>query len=261
MDLGLKGKTALVTGASEGIGAGIAQRLAGEGVRVAICARSEDKLRKKAAEITQATGVEVVPIVTDLGSRAGCDGAVAQAAERLGGIDILVNNAGASAFGPFVDLPDQAFVDAINGKLLAYIRCIKAAVPHMQKRGRGAILNITGTTQQAYRLHTAGSICNAPLRMLSKSLSIELAPLKIRVNSIAPAPIWTERTERMQQAKSKATGKPLEQIVKELTASVPLGRLGHPDDIAYAACFLCSDRAGFISGAAVAIDGASTPVW
>jgi NAD(P)-dependent dehydrogenase (short-subunit alcohol dehydrogenase family) len=153
MDLGLNGKTALVTGASEGIGMAIARKLAEEGVRVAICARTASKLKDTAAEITQATGIDIVPIPSDLRSLSGCQDFVEQGAERLGGIDILVNNAGASAFGAFVDLPDEAFVGAINGKLLGYIRCAKAAIPHMQRRGGGAIVNITGTTQQAVPLH------------------------------------------------------------------------------------------------------------
>src|ERR1700752_4046154 len=112
MDLGLTGKTALVTGASEGIGMSIARKLSEEGVRVAICARTEVKLKDAAAEISRATGLDVAPITADLRSLAGCQGFVEQAAQRLGGVDILVNNAGASAFGPFVDLPDDAFVDA-----------------------------------------------------------------------------------------------------------------------------------------------------
>ena len=140
MDLGLKGKIALVTGASEGIGRGIAQKLAEEGVQVAICARTASRLQETAAAITHATGMEIVPIPADLRTLAGCQSFVEQAATRLGGIDILVNNAGASAFGAFVDLPDEAFVDAIHGKLLGYIRCTKAAIPHMQRRGGGAIV-------------------------------------------------------------------------------------------------------------------------
>jgi 3-oxoacyl-[acyl-carrier protein] reductase len=117
MDLGLKGKTALVTGASEGIGRAIAQKLAEEGVRVAICARTASKLQETAEAIVRDTGMEIVPIPADLRSLAGCEAFVEQAAARLGGIDILVNNAGASAFGAFMDLPDDAFVDAIK-KLL-----------------------------------------------------------------------------------------------------------------------------------------------
>src|SRR5215831_1530405 len=179
MELGLKGKTALVTGASEGIGMAVARKLSEEGVRVAICARTESKLKATAEEISRASGSDVVPITADLRSLAGGAGFVDEAAKRLGGIDILVNNAGASAFGPFVDLPDEAFVDAINGKLLGYIRCAKAAVPHMRRRGGGVIINITGTTQQAIPLHTPGSACNAAIRMFSKELSMELGPLNI----------------------------------------------------------------------------------
>src|SRR2546428_10033 len=113
MDLGLKGKMALVTGVSEGIGMAIARKRAEEGVSVAICARTEAKLKETAAEIARGTGMEIVPIPADLRSLAGCQGFVEQAAKRLGGVDILVNNAGASAFGAFVDVPDDAFVDAV----------------------------------------------------------------------------------------------------------------------------------------------------
>src|SRR5690349_11434365 len=161
MHLGLEGKCALVTGGSEGIGMAIAHKLAGEGAGVAICARTESKLKETAAEISGATGREVVPIPADLRTLEGCQGFVEQAVAGLGGVDILINNAGASAFGAFVDLPDEAFVDAINGKLLGYIRCARAVIPHMRRRGGGAIVNITGTTQQAIPLHTPGSACNA----------------------------------------------------------------------------------------------------
>src|SRR3989442_3704829 len=185
MELGLKGKAALVTGASEGIGSAVARKLADEGVRVAICARTESKLKDTAAEIARATGMQIVPIAADLRTLDGCRGFVDQAAERLGGVDILVNNAGASTFGPFVDLPDEAFVDAINGKLLGYIRCARAVIPHMERRGGGNIVNITGTPHQAVALHTPGSACHAAVPMLSNDLSIELVPLNIRVHRVS----------------------------------------------------------------------------
>ena len=260
MELGLKGKSALVTGASEGIGKAIARKLADEGMRVAVCARTEATLKEAAGEIARATGSTVVPIPADLRSLAGCQGFVAQAAERLGGVDILVNNAGASAFGPFVDLPDEAFVDAINGKLLGYIRCARAVIPHMERRGGGSIVNITGTTQQAVALHTPGSACNAAIRMFSKELSMELGPLNIRVNSVAPGRIQTARADRLLQANAAARGASPEIILGELVKTIPSGRVGTVDDVADAVCFLVSERATYVNGAALVVDGSKSVV-
>jgi 3-oxoacyl-[acyl-carrier protein] reductase len=260
MDLGLKGRLALVTGASEGIGSAIARKLAEEGARVAICARTESTLKDTAAAITRTTGQEIVSIPADLRSLDGCRAVVQQAAENLGGLDILVNNAGASAFGPFVDLPDEAFVDAINGKLLGYIRCAKAAVPHMRRRGGGVIVNITGTTQQAIPLHTPGSACNAAIRMFSKELSMELGPLNIRVNSVAPGRIQTARADRLLEATAAAQGTTPEAVLSQLVKTIPSGRLGTTDDIADAVCFLVSERATYINGAALVVDGSKSVV-
>ena len=260
MDLGLKGRLALVTGASEGIGSAIARKLAEEGAHVAICARTESTLKDTAAAITRTTGQEIVSIPADLRSLDGCRAVVQQAAENLGGLDILVNNAGASAFGPFVDLPDEAFVDAINGKLLGYIRCAKAAVPHMRRRGGGVIVNITGTTQQAIPLHTPGSACNAAIRMFSKELSMELGPLNIRVNSVAPGRIQTARAERLLEATAAAQGTTPETVLSQLVKTIPSGRLGTTDDIADAVCFLVSERATYINGAALVVDGSKSVV-
>ena len=260
MDLGLKGKTALVTGASEGIGSAVARRLADEGVRVAICARTEAMLNATAAQIAKATGMDIVPIPADLRTLAGCQGVVAQAAERLGGLDILVNNAGASAFGAFVDQPDDAFDDAINGKLLGYIRCAKAVIPHMQRRGGGTIVNITGATQQAVPLHTPGSACNAAIRMFSKELSMELGPLNIRVNSVAPGRIQTARSDRLLETTAAAQGTSPDVILSQLIKTIPSGRVGTIDDIGDAVCFLVSERASYINGAALVIDGSKSLV-
>jgi NAD(P)-dependent dehydrogenase (short-subunit alcohol dehydrogenase family) len=260
MDLGLKGKLALVTGASEGIGSAVARKLAEEGVRVAICARTESTLKDTAAAIARTTGMDIVPIPADLRTLDGCRTVVERAAEALGGLDILVNNAGASAFGPFVDLPDEAFVDAINGKLLGYIRCAKAAIPHMRRRGGGVIVNITGTTQQAIPLHTPGSACNAALRMFSKELSMELGPLNIRVNSLAPGRIQTARADRLLEATAAAQGTTPEVILGQLVKTIPSGRVGATDDIADAVCFLVSERATYINGAALVVDGSKSVV-
>jgi 3-oxoacyl-[acyl-carrier protein] reductase len=260
MELGLEGKTALVTGASEGIGAAIARKLADEGVRVAICARTEATLKATAAEIAKATGMEIVPIPADLRTLAGCQGFVAEAADRLGGVDILVNNAGASGFGPFVDLPDDAWTDAIDGKLLGYVRCARAVVPHMRQRGGGVIVNITGTTQQAVPLHTPGSACNAAIRMFSKELSMELGPLNIRVNSVAPGRIQTARADRLLETTAAAQGTTPDVLLGQLVKTIPSGRIGTGDDIADAVCFVVSDRATYVNGAALVIDGSKSLV-
>jgi NAD(P)-dependent dehydrogenase (short-subunit alcohol dehydrogenase family) len=204
--------------------------------------------------------MEVIAIPADLRTLAGCEGFVARAAERLGGVDILVNNAGASAFGPFVDLPDEAFVDAINGKLLGYIRCARAVIPHMRRRGGGNIVNITGTTQQAIAFHTPGSACNAAVRMFSKELSMELGPLGIRVNSVAPGRIQTARADRLLEATAAAQHTSPEAVLADLVKTIPSGRVGTPDDIADAVCFLVSARATYVNGAALVVDGSKSPV-
>ena len=260
MDLGLDGKLALVTGASEGIGEAVAEGLAREGCDVAICARSEDKLRATADRIGQATGRRIHAVPADMRTLGGCEGFVTAAADKLGGVDILINNAGASAFGAFVDLPDDAFVDAIEGKLLGYIRCARAAIPYMRQRGGGNILNITGATQQAVPLHTPGSACNAAVRMFSKELSMELGPMSIRVNSLGPGRIQTARADRLLEANAAERGVSEEEILSDLVGTIPSGRLGAVEDIADAVCFLVSDRATYVNGSALVIDGSKSLV-
>src|SRR5262245_38981140 len=204
--------------------------------------------------------MDVAPIPADLRTLDGCERFVERAAAQLGGIDILVNNAGASAFGPFVDLPDDAFVDAINGKLLGYIRCARAAIPHMRRRAGGVIVNITGTTQQAVPLHTPGSACNAAIRMFSKELSMELGPFHIRVNSVAPGRIQTARADRLLEATAEARGTSPAAVLSELVKSIPSGRVGAVDDVADAVCFLVSERASYVNGAALVVDGSKSLV-
>jgi NAD(P)-dependent dehydrogenase (short-subunit alcohol dehydrogenase family) len=260
MDLGIEGRIALVTGASEGIGEGVAQALAAEGARVAICARTASKLEATAERIARETRAEIVAIPADMRTLEGCEGFVNEAAERLGGIDILVNNAGASAFGAFLDLPDEAFVDAIDGKLHGYIRCTREAIPHMRKRGAGVIVNITGATQQAVPLHTPGSACNAAVRMFSKELSMELGPMGIRVNSLAPGRIQTARSDGLLEASAAAQGTTTEAILSDLVGTIPSNRMGTVADIADAVCFLVSKRATYVNGSALVVDGSKSLV-
>jgi len=253
MDLGLTDKAVVVTGASAGIGAGIARAFAAEGARVVICARRSEPLEAMAADIAAATEATVIPIVAG-------ETFIAAAQARLGRIDVLVNNAGAAPMKPFVDMPDAEFVAALEGKLLATVRCCRAAIPHLRAAGGGVILNITGATLQGVPLHAAGGSANAAIRMFSKVLSQELAPDRIRVNSIGPGRIRTERVAHTFAAEALASGRSPQAVEAATVAGIPVGRLGEPDDIGSLACYLASDLAGYINGAAVPVDGGKAPL-
>src|SRR5262249_37062491 len=138
--------------------------------------------------------------------------------------------------------------------------CARAVVSHMRRRGGGSIVNITGTTQQAVALHTPGSACNAAIRMFSKELSIELGPLGIRVNSLAPGRIQTARAPRLLEATAPARGVSTDSAEAELVRTIPSGRLGSIEDIGDAVCFLVSERAGYVNGAALVVDGSKSLV-
>ena len=205
-----------------------------------------------AANSLSETGSNVFAIPAGMRSLEGSESFVEAAAERLGGVDILINNAGVSAFGAFIDLPDDAFVDAINGKLFGYIRCARAAIPYMQKRVAGNILNITGATQQAIPLQTPGSTCNAAVRMFSKELSMELGPMNIRVNSLGPGYIQTARADQLLKANAETQGISEAEVLSGLVSTVA--------DIADAVCFLVSERATYVNGSALVIDGSESLV-
>jgi NAD(P)-dependent dehydrogenase (short-subunit alcohol dehydrogenase family) len=130
----------------------------------------------------------------------------------------------------------------------------------MQRRGGGVIINVTGATQQAVPLHTPGSACNAAIRMFSKELSIELGPLGIRVNSVAPGRIQTARSDRLLEVTAATQGRPLEAVLSQLVSTIPSGRMGTVDDVADAVCFLVSVRATYVNGAALVVDGSKSLV-
>ena len=256
----LEGRVALVTGASAGIGAAIASALAREGASLGLCARSPKRLDATAQRIRAHSGHRVEAITADLSTLEGCESFVHEALKRLGRIDILVNNVGSAPLSPFTEMSDQVFVDAFNGKFFAAVRCTRAVISSMRSQGGGSIVNITGATQQAVPLHSAGGSANAALRLLSKTLSVELAPWKIRVNSVAPGRIRTERLERVLDAEAAAAGLTRDNLEARVTGTIPAGRLGTPDDVAQLVCFLVSDAASYINGAALTVDGGKSPI-
>src|SRR5215208_612793 len=197
MDLELKGKTAIVTGGSRGIGKAIARELAREGVDVVIAARSADALRQTAAELAEATGQKIVPVVVDTSSDASVKAMVDQAASALGRIDILVNCAaqpGGQAPPPkLAEITDDAFYSDVNVKVMGYLRCAREVAPYMIRQGWGRIINISGLAARSTG-STIGSIRNVAVVAMSKNLADELGPKGINVTVVHPSLTRTERT-------------------------------------------------------------------
>jgi 3-oxoacyl-[acyl-carrier protein] reductase len=256
MDLGLHDKIALVTAASKGLGKAVALRLAQEGAHVAICARNEEKLYKTAAEIKTATGVEVLPVPADVSDPAAADALVKATVERLGRIDVLITNAGGPPPGQFLDLTPADWETATRMTLMSAVRLCYAVVPLMKEQGEGSILAMTSVS---VKQPLPNLILSNSLRLgvigLVKTLADELAPSGIRVNGICPG--WT-RTARVDQLLRDRAGRnsttPEEEAAK-IEASIPLGRMGTPEEFAAAAAFLVSPAASYVTGVSLLVDG------
>ncbi len=258
MDLGLKGRVALVTGGSMGIGKAIALALAEAGARVAICARTKEPLVDAAAEIAKKATTEVIGIQGDISQQAEAEKIVAQARERFGQIHILVNNAGGRRMGPVADSKDEDWLDLFGQKLLGAVRVTRAALPAMPKSGEGRIINVTGLTAQQVIPNLADvSATNAAMTALTKNLSAELAKDRILVNAVSPGLVRTEFWERRAQEMATAQNITPQQWMDQFAASmgIPLGRWATPNDIAHAVLFLASDLASYITGITLVVDG------
>ena len=254
MDLGLQGKVAAITGGSEGIGRATALRFCEEGARVAICARREDVLRKTAKEIEAATGGEVLAVRADVTDAADCARFIQQTAERFGRLDILVNNAGRSSAMPFEEADDEAWREDLEVKLYGAIRCTRLAIPHMRKRGGGRIINMTtiGGKQPGARAIPT-SVTRAAGINLTKALANEYAADNILVNTICLGRLKSAQwTRRWHAHFSHMT---LDEFYAKQGESIPLKRLGEAEDVADLVCFLASERARYITGTAINIDG------
>ncbi len=259
MDLGIRGKTALVTGASRGIGRAIALGLAAEGARVALCARSGSGLDDAAKAIRQRGNADVVTVAGDL-SRLEEIGRVVDAVQaRLGGIDILVNNAGAIRSGDFLKTPDEQWIEDWNLKLLGYIRMARAVLPLMQSQGGGRICNVVGAAaRNPTASYLPGGAANAALINFTKGLADLGARSNVLVTAVSPAATRTERWDALMVQQAAAAGRSVEDYRAEAEGQYPLGRIARPEDIADLVCFLVSARASFITGVCITVDGGAT---
>ncbi|WP_417516942.1 SDR family NAD(P)-dependent oxidoreductase [Minwuia sp.] len=250
MDLGLEGKVAIVTGGSDGLGRATAHRLATEGAKVVICGRREDHLKQVAADLEKDTGGTVVAVRADVSDAGDCENLVKATVEKFGGIDILVNNAGASAAASFETVSDEAWQADFNLKVMGAVRVTRAALPHIKKRGGGSIVNAAisgGKAPLAKSLPT--TLSRAAGLNLTKSLANEYAADNIRVNAICIGLIKSAQWDR------RATDKPVDELYTDMGPRIPLGRVGEAEDYGDLVAFLCSERATYITGTAINLDG------
>jgi 3-oxoacyl-[acyl-carrier protein] reductase len=251
MELGLKGKVAIITGGTEGIGKAAALTLAREGAKVAICARRKALLDATAAEITKAGG-EALAVVADMSKAADCERFINEVVQRFGRIDILLNNAGTSARGKFLELDDATWASDIELKVFGAIRCTRLAVPHMKKQGGGRIINITiSSAKQPGAESMPTSVSRAAGLAITKALSKEFAADNILVNTICIGKIKSGQHER----RYTKDGVSAVDYYAKLGKDIPLKRAGEAQEVANVIAFLASDAASYVTGTSINLDG------
>jgi NAD(P)-dependent dehydrogenase (short-subunit alcohol dehydrogenase family) len=260
MDLGLGGKTAIVTGGSQGIGQDIARALAGEGVKVAICARGEDRLMQSAADIRAQTGSEVLPVRVDVSNDSDVQRLVRTVVDAWGRVDVLVNGVADAHSAGFMELTDEDWRHDFDVKFLGYVRTARHVIPHMKANSWGRIVNLSGVAARTAEMgYTSGAV-NIAVINVTKKLSNELAPFGITVNAIHPGATRTKRREAALERTMSRLNVSREEAEREHVARIPIGRLIEGQDIADAVLFLASTRASAITGQALTIDGGADRV-
>jgi 3-oxoacyl-[acyl-carrier protein] reductase len=258
MDLGLKGRVAAVCAASKGLGRASAIELAREGVDLAICARGEERLRATQKELEE-LGARVLAMPLDMVEPGTCERFVEETVETYGRIDVLVSNVGGPKAGPFESHSDEDFRETIERNLMTAVRLARAAVPHMKRGGWGRLIFITSiTSKQPIDGLITGNTARAGIAGFSKSLATELAPTGITSNIVAPGSILTDRTHDLASQFAKGAGISVEDAIKRLELDIPMKRIGDPAELGATVAFLASERAAFITGAIIPVDGGTT---
>ena len=256
MDLGIRGKVALVAASSRGLGRASAEALAAEGVDLVLCARGEDALRASAADIRRTAGVRVVEVVADVATQAGID-AVLRAAEReFGRVDILVTNGGGPPAGPFESHAPEAWDAAVRANLTSVVELVRGVLPGMRERKWGRIVNVTSIAvkQPVDNLILSNSV-RAAVTGFARTLANEVARDGITVNNVMPGYTRTARVEELAARTASLHGTPPAATFAAWEREIPMGRLGEPAEFGAMVAFLCSSHASYTTGASIPVDG------
>lgn len=258
MELGLKGKRAIVMAASRGLGYATALGLAREGCRLVICSREQSRIDAAAAAIRKETGADVTALQADVSSASEARRLVDAAVSAYGGLEIVVHNAGGPPAGETLQMSEEQWQKAFEQNLLSFTRIVSAAAPEMKKAGYGRVITIASSSiKQPIPNLALSNALRAGVWGLAKTLSRELAPQGILVNVVAPGRIDTERIAELDAALAQKVGKPVDDVRKASVASIPLGRLGRPEELANLVVFLASQAGSYITGQAITVDGAA----
>lgn len=262
MELGLKGKVAVVTAASKGLGRACAWAFAREGTRLAICSREQGAVDSVAAEIRSETGAEVLAMQADVASAAEIERLVGSAADRFGGIDSLVINGGGPAPGGFDQVGEEQWLKAIDGNLLSAIRLVRAALPHLKRSGTGRVVTIASTSvKEPLSNLIISNTLRAGIHALMKSCADEFAKDQILFNTVGPGRIATDRLAAVDQAWARAAGITVEEQRARALNAIPSRRYGEPDEFARYVLFLCSPANTYLTGQAIMVDGGLTRAY